>query len=407
MATLNGNAATLSNQVGIFGAGATAGTSNSAGGYSSVMPDVFQFEYTATSATPCVFTAANAVTAEGAFANTSATTGVSTGDIVTLGYAGPLFSYTMTSASPAVFTSFDLENAGGAEGFPGTLIQNGMPVVLYGIVGGGFTASTTQQPYNSPAFTQTIYYMVSVSGNTFELSATLGGSAINSTSAISSLADTSMGQIIGGTSSVPTGFSAFVPYYVVAQSGNTFELALTPGGSAIASTSTGSGIFMLDSENTIAPQVPAGNASAGYQMYSQGGFRIGLQPGQAQASATTLSLDENPQLAWQNVVGATCQTSYTTGVGGSSAGAGGVQVQGVAYNGWGAKGGVSANAGSAGQTVYEVVLHTNETNGESETTAERKARLGKELDALKAKASPTQKEKDRKAVVEKALSELK
>jgi hypothetical protein len=41
--------------------------------------------------------------------------------------------------------------------------------------------------------------------------------------------------------SVPTGFTAGTVYYVVSSSGSTFELSATSGGSAINSTSTGSG----------------------------------------------------------------------------------------------------------------------------------------------------------------------
>lgn len=73
-------------------------------------------------------------------------------------------SVTCTSASPAVFTW----NGGAALPF-----QNGCPIVLGGTtVPAGFTAGTT-------------YYVVSATqaSGTFELSATQGGSAINSTSA--------------------------------------------------------------------------------------------------------------------------------------------------------------------------------------------------------------------------------
>lgn len=67
-------------------------------------------------------------------------------------------SFTATNASPAVFTV-------------GTAIANGTPVALSGSsLPAGFTAGTT-------------YFAVAASGLTFELSATSGGSAINSTSA--------------------------------------------------------------------------------------------------------------------------------------------------------------------------------------------------------------------------------
>jgi hypothetical protein len=75
-------------------------------------------------------------------------------------FAGP---FTATDASPCVFTA------------AGSALSNGTPVALVAppspqVLPGGFTAGTT-------------YYVVSASGDTFELAATSGGSAINSTSA--------------------------------------------------------------------------------------------------------------------------------------------------------------------------------------------------------------------------------
>jgi hypothetical protein len=73
-------------------------------------------------------------------------------------------AFTATLASPAVFTA------------PGSALANGTPVVLSASgtpgdsIPGGFTAGTT-------------YYVVSASGTSFELSATSGGSAVNSSSA--------------------------------------------------------------------------------------------------------------------------------------------------------------------------------------------------------------------------------
>lgn len=67
-------------------------------------------------------------------------------------------TFTATNASPCVFT------------VPGSAYANGVPVVLSGAsVPTGFTAGT-------------VYYVVASSGSTFELSATSGGSAINSSS---------------------------------------------------------------------------------------------------------------------------------------------------------------------------------------------------------------------------------
>lgn len=73
------------------------------------------------------------------------------------GFFDTSFSFTATNASPCVFTAAGLSYSNGAQ------------VVLTGSVPTGFTAGT-------------IYYVVSVSGTTFRLAATSGGSAINSTS---------------------------------------------------------------------------------------------------------------------------------------------------------------------------------------------------------------------------------
>jgi hypothetical protein len=71
--------------------------------------------------------------------------------------AAPSYSFTATHASPAVFTA------------SGSYYSDGTPVTLSGgSLPGGFTATT--------------YYVVNASGDTFELAATSGGSAINSSS---------------------------------------------------------------------------------------------------------------------------------------------------------------------------------------------------------------------------------
>ncbi len=61
---------------------------------------------------------------------------------------------------------------------------------------------------------------------------------------------------------LPGGFSAGVSYYVVSPSGDTFELALSPGGAAIASTSTGSGTVVTPGNiDLYAPQNGSGTLS--------------------------------------------------------------------------------------------------------------------------------------------------
>jgi hypothetical protein len=76
--------------------------------------------------------------------------------------AGTQYAFTATLASPCVFTA------------PGSSYSNGNTVVLFPGAGGTL-------PTGSPGFVAgTVYYVVSASGATFELSATSGGSAINS-----------------------------------------------------------------------------------------------------------------------------------------------------------------------------------------------------------------------------------
>jgi len=75
--------------------------------------------------------------------------------------AGTQYAFTATSASPGVFTA------------PGSSYSNGNTVVLFPGAGGTLPTGVTAG---------TIYYVVSASGATFELSATSGGSAINTSS---------------------------------------------------------------------------------------------------------------------------------------------------------------------------------------------------------------------------------
>jgi hypothetical protein len=72
------------------------------------------------------------------------------------------YLFACPTASPGVFTA------------PGTAYANGQTVVLFPGVGSGIPAGFTAG---------TIYYVVSVSGITFQLAATSGGSGINATAA--------------------------------------------------------------------------------------------------------------------------------------------------------------------------------------------------------------------------------
>ena len=71
-------------------------------------------------------------------------------------------------------------------------------------------------------------------------------------------------QLSGG--SLPGGFSPAVTYYVVASSGLTVQLSATPGGSAITSSSAGSGLLTVTQRNlsSLVPVPPAVPAPAQY-----------------------------------------------------------------------------------------------------------------------------------------------
>lgn len=155
----------------------------------------------------------------------------------------PAITVTVTCpiATPAIFTMGS-----------GSAPAAGTPCVLSstGTVPTGFTAGVT-------------YFVVAPSGATFELAATVGGSAIASTSAgtgtiTALLTPPSVFTITGSapiagtpvvlvtTGVLPTGFVFGTTYYVVAPSGSTFELAATPGGQPIGGSGTQSGVMTAE-----------------------------------------------------------------------------------------------------------------------------------------------------------------
>jgi hypothetical protein len=115
--------------------------------------------FTGTSVTVTIQHAPDNATWTSLLAFTAATAAPATQRIATL--SGP---FTATDASPAVFT---LSQGGSVAN--GTMVALSAPPSPQ-VLPGGFTAGT-------------VYYVVNASGSTFELSATSGGSAINSTSA--------------------------------------------------------------------------------------------------------------------------------------------------------------------------------------------------------------------------------
>lgn len=102
-------------------------------------------------------------------------------------------SFTATHASPAVFT------------VPGSAYANGVPVALSGSsLPGGFSAST-------------VYWVVSSSGSTFELSASHGGSAINSTTTGSGTVTPAVLEYLRAHTTTSGGFSSATFAVVVAR----------------------------------------------------------------------------------------------------------------------------------------------------------------------------------------------
>lgn len=79
--------------------------------------------------------------------------------------------------------------------------------------------------------------------NTFTFTATSASPAVFTATAHGYVANQQvvLSNTVAGTNSMPGGFTAGVPYYIVAPTTNTFELAQVYGGTALNSTSTGAG----------------------------------------------------------------------------------------------------------------------------------------------------------------------
>jgi hypothetical protein len=94
------------------------------------------------------------------------------------------------------------------------------------------------------------------------VSATDATPAVFSLQSGQSIANGTKVMLSGGT--IPTGFSSLLEYYVVSSSSNTFELALTAGGTGVASTSTGSGMTVSQTGQWYAPDTFGGLSSTTY-----------------------------------------------------------------------------------------------------------------------------------------------
>jgi len=97
-------------------------------------------------------------------------------------------------------------------------------------------------------------------GTSFTYSATAASPAVFTTTAASNLTAGTTVTLSGGTA--PTGFTNGTPYFVVAPTATTFELAATSGGTPINSTTTGSGtVTAAGNVDLYAPQPGSGTLS--------------------------------------------------------------------------------------------------------------------------------------------------
>jgi hypothetical protein len=159
--------------------------------------------------------------------------GLSANDPVVLSILPSTAACTITAASPAVVTRVA---HGYAAGRPIKFMSTGyLPT--------GITAGTT-------------YYVIAtgLTADTFQFSATVGGSAVNTTAISSSFTNASatvtsgsahglvVGQMVRFAGTVATNFAAGTDYYVIsAATSTTFTVSATKGGTAITAGSTASG----------------------------------------------------------------------------------------------------------------------------------------------------------------------
>jgi hypothetical protein len=145
------------------------------------------------------------------------------------------------------------------------------------IVNGQILQFSTAGTLPSPLLANIDYFAINVSGSTFKVSATFGGSAINITttgsgtlnvrslvviqgvcgsnyifSASGSILTATNHNLTNGaivqlttTGTLPAPLAVLTNYYVINVSGATLQLSLTSGGSAITLTDTGSGVHRI------------------------------------------------------------------------------------------------------------------------------------------------------------------
>ena len=179
-------------------------------------------------------------------------------DLIFSYFAGPLYYWTAAigttflGVTPTINTQVVSAVNTGTEYITfasATGLANGTPVKF---------SSTVSLP--SPLIAGTEYYLINLGGGgsapTAQLSYTIGGAAINLTTAGSgvitmytptlfSVIGTSIAEntelVFNSNGTVPTGMAIGTPYYAVGSTGTTFYLSTTPQGSKVVATSSGSG----------------------------------------------------------------------------------------------------------------------------------------------------------------------
>lgn len=226
---------------------------------------------------------------------------------------GATVATTATNASPCVFTG----------AIPGA--ANGMPVVLGGTAPTGFTAGT-------------IYFMVTVIGNTYELAATQGGAAINSSSTgagVTAAPMTPYGVNLPGSPNTGNviGPNAISGYAISAYNISTWQGQLGsvgPLGAALTLTGVSGtptvGARYSISGNSCTLEVPAANAAASGTAVTLTNLPAAIQPAQSQSFPVVVL---NNSVNTFGIITIGPSSTITLGVGAAGAAFAGTGNQGI------------------------------------------------------------------------------
>lgn len=157
------------------------------------------------------------------------------------GAGNPVVQGTGTLVPTTVLTDSSDQVIAGLTPVPVPFRAGGLPQVsLLATDNSGLLPSGWAWTFTPPAATGIAAFNVPLAAGPFSFTAT------NASPCVFSAPGYAAGYVNGTAvtlagGSLPAGFSAATTYYVVAASGTTFELAATPGGAAIGSTSSGSG----------------------------------------------------------------------------------------------------------------------------------------------------------------------